>query len=125
MHGWQPDVLVRQALAECEAVVQAGEEDFGLVMAEAQASGRPPVAFSGGGASEIIEDGVTGYLFDRQEPDAVAKAMFRAVAGRLSTADLVQSARRFDVPVFRDNLAGIVGRPVRDLARQVVASAAS
>ncbi|HWC28553.1 MAG TPA: glycosyltransferase, partial [Dehalococcoidia bacterium] len=59
MLGWQPDTEVRQAIARCEALVVAGEEDFGLVMVEAQASGRQPVAYAGGGALEIIEDGTT------------------------------------------------------------------
>jgi len=101
VHGWQPDDVVRRALAECTAVVIAGEEDFGLVTAEAQASGRPPVAFAGGGAPEIIEDGVTGYLFHAQTPAALGEAMLRARERELATADLVGSAARFDLPVFR------------------------
>jgi glycosyltransferase involved in cell wall biosynthesis len=109
-HGWQPDHEVRRALAESAAVVQAGEEDFGLVMVEAQASGRPPVAFASGGAAEIIEDGVTGYLFDDQDPDAVAAAMQRALSGDLHTADLLASARRFDLPIFQRKLLDLIER---------------
>jgi glycosyltransferase involved in cell wall biosynthesis len=100
LHGWQPDEVVQRALAESTAVVIAGEEDFGLVTAEAQASGRPPVAFAGGGAPEIIEDDVTGYLFQAATPEAIGEAMRRAACGRLSAADLVASARRFDIGVF-------------------------
>jgi glycosyltransferase involved in cell wall biosynthesis len=100
LHGWQPDESVQRALAESTAVVIAGEEDFGLVTAEAQASGRPPVAFAGGAAPEIIEDGVTGYLFHAATPEAIGEAMRRAACDRLATADLVASARRFDIGVF-------------------------
>jgi glycosyltransferase involved in cell wall biosynthesis len=98
--GWQPDEVARAALAQSDAVVVAGEEDFGLVTAEAQAAGRPPVAFAAGGALEIVEDGVTGYLFSRPTPEAIAEAMLKARAARWDTADLVTSARRFDLPVF-------------------------
>jgi glycosyltransferase involved in cell wall biosynthesis len=100
--GWQSDAVVREALATCEAAVIAGVEDFGLVTAEVQASGRPPVAFAAGGALEIVEDGATGFLFDAQEPDAIADAMQRAAAHRLPVSDLVASARRFDLPAFHE-----------------------
>jgi glycosyltransferase involved in cell wall biosynthesis len=102
--GWQPDAVVRRALATCEAVVIAGKEDFGLVTVEAQASGRPPVTFAAGGALEIVEDGATGYLFYEQDPDAIADAMLRALDGRLVVADLVASARRFDLSRFYERL---------------------
>lgn len=102
--GWQPDAVVREALATCEAAVIAGEEDFGLVTVEAQASGRAPVAFAAGGALEIIEDGVTGHLFGSQEPDGIAEAMLRARERPLAVTDLVASARRFDVATFYEGL---------------------
>lgn len=102
--GWQPDADVRRALATAEAVVIAGEEDFGLVTVEAQASGRPPVTFAAGGALEIVEDGTTGYFFDQQDPDAIAEAMLRARVGHLEVDDLVASARRFDLPSFHERL---------------------
>jgi glycosyltransferase involved in cell wall biosynthesis len=98
--GWQPDELVERAMAESAAVAIAGTEDFGLVMAEAQASGRPPVAYAAGGAAEIIEDGVTGFLFHEQTPEAIAEAMRRARDHQPATADLVASAARYDTPVF-------------------------
>ena len=98
--GWQTDTAVREALAAAEAVIIAGEEDFGLVTVEAQASGRPPVAFVSGGALEIVEDGTTGYLFGAQDPEAIAEAMRRARDGRLAVSDLRTSAERFDVATF-------------------------
>jgi glycosyltransferase involved in cell wall biosynthesis len=46
-------------------------EPFGLVMAEALASGTPVVAFDAGAAREIVTPGVTGFLCD-DEAGAVA-----------------------------------------------------
>jgi glycosyltransferase involved in cell wall biosynthesis len=100
MMGWQSDDAVRRAVAESNAVVVAGEEDFGLVIAEAQAAGRPPVAFGSGGAREIIEDSLTGFLFGEQSVEAVADAMQRSVSTQLSVADLRASALRFDKERF-------------------------
>jgi len=45
-------------------------EPFGLVMIEAMASGTPTIAFRRGAVSEIIEDGVNGFVCDRVQ-DAV------------------------------------------------------
>ena len=46
-------------------------EPFGLVMIEALACGVPVVAFRGGSVSEVIDDGVTGFIVDSVE-DAIA-----------------------------------------------------
>ncbi len=43
-------------------------ESFGMVALEAMASGRPVVASSVGGLSEIVIDGVTGFLVDPADP---------------------------------------------------------
>jgi len=39
-------------------------EPFGLVMIEAMACGAPVVAFNRGSASEIVEDGLTGFVVE-------------------------------------------------------------
>ena len=59
----------------CQAVIFPQEEDFGLVPLEAQACGRPVVAFRGGGARETIIDGKTGLFFFPQTPMALKKAL--------------------------------------------------
>ncbi len=51
-------------------------EPFGLVMAEALATGTPVVATPAGAAPEIVDDGVTGYL--RDDLDALAACLTRA-----------------------------------------------
>ena len=106
--GWRPDTVVRRAMAECEAVIVAGEEDFGLAIAEAQASGRPPIAFAAGGALEIVEDGVTGFLFTKQTAEALGDAMLRARYHDLGVSDLIASAARFDVPAFLESFAEVL-----------------
>jgi glycosyltransferase involved in cell wall biosynthesis len=113
VHGWQPDEVVRRAMAEATAVIVAGEEDFGLVPVEAQASGRPPIAYAAGGALEIIEDGTTGYLFDEQTPEALGAAMMHARDHDLDAADLRDAASRFDVPVFAESLHAVLATAVR------------
>ena len=49
---------------------------------------------------EIVDDGVTGHLFESQDSEAIAESMFRAREQAWSVADLQSSARRFDIESF-------------------------
>lgn len=50
-------------------------EGFGLVYLEAMACGKPVVGGAHGGAPEIIQDGVTGYLVPHGDPIQLATAI--------------------------------------------------
>lgn len=64
--------LVRNAA--CVVIPSEWGETFGLVAAEAMASGKAVIAANIGGLPEVIEDGVTGYLFEPGSvDDLVAK----------------------------------------------------
>jgi glycosyltransferase involved in cell wall biosynthesis len=76
-------------------------EDFGLTPIEAQASGRPVVAFAAGGALETVRDGETGFLFSEQTPAALATAMRWAAAHPLEVERLRAAAGYFDTAAFR------------------------
>ncbi len=65
-------------------------ESFGMVALEAQASGTPVVSRAVGGAGEVVEHGVTGFLVDSPDPEAFA----RAVAAILVDEDLKSSMSR-------------------------------
>ncbi len=95
-------------LATCSTVCIAGEEDFGIVAVEAQAAGKPVVAFRRGGACETVEDGVTGVLFDEQRVGCVAAAL--AACGHLATAPerIAANAERFSAKAFSDGLSRVI-----------------
>src|SRR5262249_53386416 len=98
--GRLPDDEVRDLLARCTALIQAGSEDFGLTVVEAQAAGRPPIAYAAGGALETVEDGINGYVFTEQSVPALVAAMHRALDDSFEPGALRRSAERFDVPTF-------------------------
>lgn len=50
-------------------------EAFGLVYGEAAVFGIPAIGTSDGGAPEIIEDGVTGFIVPPEDPQRLAQAM--------------------------------------------------
>lgn len=61
----------------CRAFVYGADEDFGLAAAEAQAIGKPVIAYRQSGVSEIVKEGVTGVLFDHQTPESVIRAVHK------------------------------------------------
>lgn len=71
---------------------------FNFTVIEAMSSGRPVICSSGAGASEMIEDGVSGFVYDGDDPAALAKTLRRALA--LSEAERVglaaQARKRLD-----------------------------
>ena len=54
-------------------------EPCGLTQMRAQRYGTIPIAHSVGGLTDTIEDEVTGFLFDRYTPEALAQAVARAL----------------------------------------------
>ena len=98
----------RRLLGSARGLMFPSEDDFGIVCAEALASGAPVVALSAGGAPEIIRDEAEGALVTAQEPDAFADAVLRVERQKLDPAALRASAGRFDVARFRERVAGIV-----------------
>jgi glycosyltransferase involved in cell wall biosynthesis len=94
------------AYEECRAFIFPGEEDFGIAPVEAQAAGRPVIAFAGGGALETVNDGISGVFFNEQTSKSVADAVRRFVATEhVFVPEIVRrNAIRFDKEVFKDNI---------------------
>ena len=69
------DNELAQLYSECQAFINPQEEDFGITVVEAMASGRPVIAYRKGGATETIIEGQTGIFFDEQTPDSLIKAV--------------------------------------------------
>lgn len=89
--GFVSDDELRGLIAASEVVVHpAHDEDFGLIVAEAQAMERPVVAFAAVGPAAIVEDGRTGRLvpvgdqagLDRALSDVLADRGLREAYGR-------------------------------------------
>lgn len=67
---------------------------FNFTIVEAMASGRPAIVSTGAGASELIEDGVNGYLFANGDSEALAGTIERVMRENSSRlADIGREAR--------------------------------
>ncbi len=88
-------------------------EDFGLVAAEAQACGTPVIAFGGGGALEIVQDGRTGVLFEEQSVPCIVAAVRRFEQMSFDRAEIGRLSRRFSVEEFREGILQALPAEVR------------
>jgi glycosyltransferase involved in cell wall biosynthesis len=116
--GAVSDEELRRHYRSTRAFVNAGEEDFGIAMAEAQASGAPVIAFGQGGAVDIVIDGVTGWLVPEQSVSAIRKAVREAAASNLDPIEISQRARRFSTARFRDEMNTVVHEATRSGRRR-------
>jgi glycosyltransferase involved in cell wall biosynthesis len=91
-------------LREAKAFIYAAEEDFGIVMAEAQAAGVPVIAYKKGGASDIVQHGKTGWLFEEQTADAIIGAVEQFESGLFDRTYISQHAAQFSASNFREKL---------------------
>lgn len=109
--GRVSDAELADLYAGCRALIFPSEEDFGIVPVEAQAAGRPVIAFGGGGATETVigwtatdpdPRGPTGVLFHRQTADAVVDAVrhFEAIESDFDPIRIRANAERFDSARF-------------------------
>ena len=101
---------LRDYMQRARAFVFAAEEDFGIVVAEAQACGTPVICYGRGGATEIVSDGQTGVLFHDKTPESLldALARFEACESEFDSAAISRSARRFSIESFRRRFSSLV-----------------
>ena len=103
--GWQGDEAIRDLYRRCRCLVFPGEEDFGIVPVEAQACGRPVVAFGRGGALESIEENVTGVFFrDQTMEESLLNAVEECAGRKWDPAAIRRHAEQFAPQRFVDGL---------------------
>ncbi len=106
--GRVPDAELPDLMARCRAFIFPGLEDFGIAPVEAQAAGRPVIAYRGGGALDTVVEGETGLFFDRQSVDALCQALERFETLHFDPSRCRANAGRFDRAVFDRELAAFV-----------------
>jgi glycosyltransferase involved in cell wall biosynthesis len=98
------------AAADVVCQVSRWEEAFGWVIAEAMSVERPIVATRVGGIPELVEDGVTGFVVKKRDPEAIADRVLRLFADepqrrRMGAAGRKAAEQKFDL---RRNVAEVV-----------------
>jgi glycosyltransferase involved in cell wall biosynthesis len=102
--GRVSDADVQYYMNHCAGFVFPGKEDFGIVMAEAQAAGKPVIALNAGGALDIVRDGDTGILFNTSTTSAVNAAIAEAEMKNWNHEFIARDAKRFSKEAFKSRL---------------------
>ena len=116
--GTVDDERLRDLYRSSTALVYPAEEDFGIVMAEAQACGTPVIAYRRGGAADIVADGVTGALVDRQAVEELREAIERVASEAFDPGAIRARAERFSTVRFRREIRTAIEEMVAGAARQ-------
>jgi len=127
--GAQPFDMLKDYLQRARAFVFAAEEDFSIVLLEAQACGTPVIAFGRGGVLETVvpvgERQPTGVFFARQTAVAILDAIdrFERLHHYITPAACRANAERFSATVFRRAFMAEVTRAISvvDLPERIAA----
>ncbi len=108
--GYVPDEDLPDLFARCRAFIFPGLEDFGITPVQAQAAGRPVIAFRGGGALDTVIPGKTGLLFAEPTVESLAGVLQTFDDAQFDPAVLRAHAMQFDSAVFERAITGYVAR---------------
>ena len=99
----------------CRALLFAADEDFGMVPLEAQACGRPVIAYGRGGSLETVRGtgpSPTGIFYAEQTVESIIDGILRFEAvrqpGQFDPAAIQQWASTFAVPFFLNSYRDFV-----------------
>lgn len=118
--GWQSNQSLKEYYSRCRALIFPGEEDLGITVLEAQACGRPVIAYGKGGVLETVlplnqqseisgqwsEESPTGIFFREQRAEAIVEAVrfFEKNKERFNPKIISNNALRFDRKIFKERI---------------------
>jgi len=97
------EIAACYAACEIFALPSRGE-GFGLVYLEAMACGKPVIGGLHGGAPEVIQDGVTGYLVPHGDPIQLATSLETLLADPVHAKEMGARAKQRAEHEFRFNV---------------------
>lgn len=110
--NWAEAPQLKELYAECKGfITTARDEDFGMTVVEAMASGKPIIAPNEGGYRESVIQGVTGVLIDDINEDKIAEAIKKVGedVDRYKKA-CIEQASHFDSNIFINKIKQLLLR---------------
>ena len=119
--GRVSDAELLKLYQNCRAFIFPGEEDFGITPLEAQACGRPVIAYGKGGALETVAVEQTGVFFEDQTVDALrlALATFIECESTFDTELIRQQALKFSRQRFLEEFRTTINRCYDDFQARI------
>lgn len=105
--GRIPDQDLQDLYARCRAFLMPGEEDFGITIVEALASGKPVIALARGGALETVPE-FGGLLYEQPEGLNQAIEQWDELESEVDPRVLQAYARQFSEAAFARDMKPIL-----------------
>jgi glycosyltransferase involved in cell wall biosynthesis len=112
--GKRADEELVDLYAGSRGFIFPGFDDFGIAPVEAQAAGRPVIAYARGGATETVVEGITGVFFREQSVTSVVDAILRLERMTIEPTACRRNAERFASQIFRDRLRASIDRQIEE-----------
>ncbi|MEW6685353.1 MAG: glycosyltransferase [Candidatus Edwardsbacteria bacterium] len=115
--GRVSDGILLKYYQNCKALIFPTLEDFGLTSLEAQACGRPVIAFKDGGALETVIEGKTGVFFYPQTKEALIETVKNFDPNKFNPVIIRQNALQFDISQFKRKIKEFIEKTYNDWQR--------
>ena len=107
--GFRADIPQLMAVCDLVAHTSTAPEPFGRVIIEAMLCGKPVVAAQAGGAIELVQDGINGFLVTPGKPQELARVINNCRQESVKTANIANNAKiiasqRFDVKIINQQI---------------------
>ncbi len=106
--GRIPDAALNELYNGCRALVFMAKEDYGIVPLEAQAAGRPVIAYGAGGVLETVLGNTTGIFFAKQDVAALIEAIACFEKMTFDRQAIKRHAETFGVEIFQERILAFV-----------------
>ncbi len=116
--GFRSDVVPLMTMCDVIAHTSTAAEPFGRVIVEAMLCEKPVIAAQEGGALEIVESGVSGWLVPPGDADQLAKTIHHCrdhweEALAIAKRGQEQAKRRFDLTATRQQIHQLLEQVIR------------
>ncbi len=112
--GWESDLKVRELMSKAKGFLFAAEEDFGIVVVEAQAAGTPVIAFGKGAVLETVEPGLSGLFYARQDVGSLIEAVQEFEKNNFDPHRIRAHAQKFNRQRFIKEFKQFVDKKIGD-----------
>lgn len=106
-------------LSRARAFLNPQLEDFGITAVEAMASGRPVIAFGGGGATETVTEGQTGVFFKKQNWESLLDTLLNFDHSAWEAETIRAQAMKFDTTNFQNKIRQLVESRWANFQKQI------
>ncbi len=110
--GWVSDGELAELYGRARALLHPACEDFGIAVVEAQAAGRPVIAFGRGGGGETVAAGTTGLHVCGQTPQEWVDSIreFERCEARFDPEKIQAHARTYSGENFRQKMRQLLAK---------------